>query len=160
VNPICRNTSRVHVTFSNVTWHNVTWMGVAKKNGDRFYDFVDSEAQCLFYKNRRAENTQIPSPWLFFMGSHRSTHDSGIKRASYYFKKLVRSPPRVMPRSKIHTVECNNGNALQNAYVVTSLRHTVLLRQSHVTSSSHGAWRMERDSFARSFDQTTTWSRA
>jgi hypothetical protein len=37
-------------------------MGVAKKNGDRFYDFVDSEVQCLFYKNRRAENTQIPSP--------------------------------------------------------------------------------------------------
>jgi hypothetical protein len=40
-------------------------MGVGKKNGDRFYDFVDSEVQCLFYKNRSAENTQIPSPWLF-----------------------------------------------------------------------------------------------
>jgi hypothetical protein len=34
------------------------------------------------------------------------------------------------------------------------------LRQSHVTSSRHDAWRMERDSFARSFDQTMTWSRA
>jgi hypothetical protein len=64
-------------------------MGVAKKS-DRFYDFVDSEVQCLFYKNRSVENTQIPSPWLFFMDSHRSTHDSGIKIASYYsFKKLV-----------------------------------------------------------------------
>jgi hypothetical protein len=36
-------------------------MGVAKKNGDRYYDFVDSEVQCLFYKNRSAENTRIPS---------------------------------------------------------------------------------------------------
>jgi hypothetical protein len=56
----------------------------------------------LFCNNRSAENTQIPSPWVFFMGSHRSTHDSGIKRASYYsFKKLVGSPPRVAPRSNI-----------------------------------------------------------
>jgi hypothetical protein len=31
MNPIGRNTSRVHVIFTNVTWHNVTWMGVAKK---------------------------------------------------------------------------------------------------------------------------------
>jgi hypothetical protein len=95
-------------------------MGVAKINGDRFHDFVDSEVQCLFYKNKSAENTQIPSPWLFFMGSHRSTHDSGIKRASYYsFKKFVRSPPR--GRASLTDpmpVECNNGNALRNAGVV------------------------------------------
>jgi hypothetical protein len=67
------------------------------------------------YKNRSAENTQIPSLWPFFMGSHLSTHDSGIKRASYYsFKKLVR--PRLDQRS--NAVECNNGNALRNAVVV------------------------------------------
>jgi hypothetical protein len=33
------------------------------------------------------------------------------------------------------------------------LRHTVLLRQSHVMSSRHDAWRMEHDSFPRSFNQ-------
>jgi hypothetical protein len=31
------------------------WMGVAKKNGNRFYDFVNSEVHCLFYKNRSVE---------------------------------------------------------------------------------------------------------
>jgi hypothetical protein len=28
---------------------NVTWMGVAKKTGDRVYDFVDSKVEYLFY---------------------------------------------------------------------------------------------------------------
>jgi hypothetical protein len=43
--------------------HGWAWL----KKGARFYDFVDSEVQCLFCKNRSAENTQIPSPWRFFM---------------------------------------------------------------------------------------------
>jgi hypothetical protein len=70
------------------------------------------------------------------MRSHRSTHDSGIKRASYYsLKKLVRSPPRVAPHSKIQcswmqqwqcTAKCR-----RRPYV---LHHTVLLSQSRVTS--------------------------
>jgi hypothetical protein len=38
------------VAFSNVTG---TWMGMAKKNGDRFYDFVDSEIQYLSQEQKR-----------------------------------------------------------------------------------------------------------
>jgi hypothetical protein len=44
-----------------------------------------------------------------------------------------------------NAVECNNGNALRNADVVTSsIRDT--LHCSVVSKSRHDAWRMERDS--------------
>jgi hypothetical protein len=38
--------------------------------------------------------------------------------------------------------------------------HCVTLFCCVKVSSRHDAWRMERDSFALSFDQTMTWSRA
>jgi hypothetical protein len=53
-----------------------------------------------------------------------------------------------------NAVQCNNGNALRNADVV----HTRYVRLFCCVKvmSRHDAWRMEQDSFARSFDQTMT----
>jgi hypothetical protein len=131
-------------------------MGVAKKNGDRFYDFVDSEVQCLFYKNRSAENTQIPSPWLFLWVA---TDPRMIQASKELHIILSRSWSGRLPGSRLaqasNAVESNNGNALRNADVVTSS----ICATSHcsvASKSRHDAWRMERDSFARSFDQTMT----
>jgi hypothetical protein len=82
-------------------------------------------------------------PGYFFLGSHRSTYDSGVERASCSsFKSFIRSPRRSMPNADD---------------VRTRLRHTLLvclLRQSrHVSNDSyvvitswcveHGAWSMD-----------------
>jgi hypothetical protein len=47
-------------------------------------------------------------PGYFFLGSHRSTHDSGVKRASCsFFKTFVRSPRGSRPNAQLPmTSEC------------------------------------------------------
>jgi hypothetical protein len=41
-------------------------MGVAKKNGDRFYDFVDSEVQCLLQEQKRWKYTNTLTLAIFY----------------------------------------------------------------------------------------------
>jgi hypothetical protein len=97
------------------------------------------------FTRTEAQKIQIPlAGWLFVMGNQRSTHDSGIKRASYYsFKKLVRSPPRVAPRSNIQCSWMQQWQCTAKSWCRPyALRHTVLLHQSHVTSLMRGEWSM------------------
>jgi hypothetical protein len=107
-------------------------MGVAKKMAT---DFVDSEVQCLFYKNRSAENTQIPSPWLFL--SWVATDPRMIQASKELHIILSRSLSGRLPGLRLaqrsNAVECNNGNALRNAYVVHT-RYVTLLCCVKVTS--------------------------
>jgi hypothetical protein len=71
---------------------------------------------------------------------------------------LSRSLSGRLPGSRLaqtsNAVECNNGNELQNADVVHTCYITLFCCVK--VTSRHDAWRMERDSFARSFDQTMT----
>jgi hypothetical protein len=95
-------------------------MGVANKNGrDRFDDFIDSEVQCLFYKNRSAENSQMPSPWLFFRMSP-PIHACFRHQKSFilFFQEVcqIASPGRASLKDPMQL----NTNALRNADVMTS----------------------------------------
>jgi hypothetical protein len=64
-------------------------------------------------------------PGHFFLGSHRSTHDSGVQRASYSsFKTFVRSPRGSRPNARMPTMS-------ERTYVTP---HWYVCCVSHATS--------------------------
>jgi hypothetical protein len=73
-------------------------------------------------------------PSYFFMGSYRSTHDSGIKRASYSFKKLVWGR---LPASLKGPIMQLNANALQNADNVMTSSIRAMSHCSVASKSRH-----------------------
>jgi hypothetical protein len=86
---------------------------MAKKNGDRFYDFVDSEVQYLSYKNRSAKMHKYLHPGYFL---RVATDPRMIQASKELHIILSRSLSGRLPGSRLsqrsNAVECNNGNAL------------------------------------------------
>jgi hypothetical protein len=73
-----------------------------KKNGDRFYDFVDSEVHVSFTRIEVLKIHKYLHPGYFlWVATEPRMIQASKERTYYYFKKLVRSPPRAAPRSNI-----------------------------------------------------------
>jgi hypothetical protein len=96
---------------------NIFWAGdrnAARLPRSRFFSaarlIVDSQIQPAIKRTEALKIHKYLQPGYFVMGSHRSKHDSGIKRASYSFKKLffcqVASPGHLAQRSN-NVVELN-----------------------------------------------------
>jgi hypothetical protein len=132
-------------------------MGVAKKKTDFMIfstqKFSDSVS---FTRTEALKIHKYPHPGYFLWVA---TDPPMIQASKELHIILSRSLPGRLPGSRLsqrcNAVECNNGNALRNADVVHT-RYVTLFCCVKVTSSHHDAWRMERDSFARSFDQAMT----
>jgi hypothetical protein len=118
-------------------------MGVAKKMVTDFMILSIQSSVPLLPAIKRWKYTNTFTLAIFYGYSHRSMHDSGIKRASYssFKTKLVRSPRQVtslnceMPTSSSMRATSHCSVASKSRHVITSW------------CVENGAW----DSFARSF---------
>jgi hypothetical protein len=88
--------------------HGWAWL---KKMATDFMILSTQKFSASFTRTEALKIHKYLHPGYFFMGSHRSTHDSGIKSFILFFQEDC----QVAPRSKIQcSNECNNGNALRN----------------------------------------------